>query len=1283
MTHLNKRQIQAKQGGFFQKLGNMLFGPELTEKLTKDNARNQDAYSKNNSSESEDAAIRTWLFRQLSFRKDRFHTIRGGKQDLVHGNMNGILSGLRVSTITWNVNRKSTPSHEELVNLIAENQQKMWEEAFMNKSNNNDDLKINHAIPDIIAIGLEEVDFSAQAFLLGETGAKRRWAGAFSLALNSYYESVNPSKAEVIGSNFFGAAQNKLQYVEVHSRQQMGICILVYVLRDLSRHISGVASGQIGTGLMKIGPNKGGVAVRLRVYETTLCFLCVHLAAHQRNVSRRNEDFAQVVMFTEMPSEEIVRYGWNRGLGGIVNESWESTDVRDDASDDLRFERLRQLTRHKISVREKEKEKMNQNDFADKQESNSESKSKLLKQKEQKQQQNTSSSINEFNHQQFEDQFGLPSPFRQFMPISLITLKGIERLQEDLEKESLFEPNFNVLQQIADEQEDQEQVKDENGSKGTVNKENNKNKKQNMHLDQKYLNEQEKDSKLELDQSDSTEDLKDFNQLFPFDVLIVLGDFNYRIDLPEDEIYTLLTCQIPKKDNNEDTVTSDKYNSIEKNKQQQIQDQQQNKGFNKETNKSAISTPTKKSDEDEVEKLLNQLPNRQTSMPNQQHTPLKSKIKSLPPSMIPHSQASMDQYSTPVKQRQLEKQQNSQEQNKQEQNNQQEPQQDNIQLAMLPDVPGEEISFQRNKLFKKNLSQSPSSQKLDRSDSNQEFILTQNPLNKSGSSQILKLTNPTANQSSLQSILLLQQLSTRQLSSSNLDSILQEQNETEQTEQQESQQQQIQQEQIEETPKIEQKLASTQSSIELDNIRASYEQKYSSILAQFTPDWRKRLNILRKNDQLQLQMKGFQVVRQQFDILGERVGQQQIQHIPPHTAFLGFREGRIRFAPTYKIKIGSDVYYRNDKEVRTPAWTDRILFAYRRNVREKENESDNREEIKEEQRQDDKQDNQTKANQQLIKNINSPLIRYDSLLSCRVSDHRAVAASFLFEVRLFDSYKFREMRNELLFALDKTENASQPSTKISTHAIELKVNERRRDVISRKIGNDITNQNGQLDKNQKKKTNQKKKKQQEQNVDKQSDNQEEQDDEYLLVSPQIHPEQNQSVEIIPSISNNNINNNSIIKSWIPSAFLISSQQQTQLIASPNQFNSQYIPPSSQFTVTNTGLVTCTYSFAPLPNYPDAIPQFLKIKPKQGVLFPGEQAKINVEFDVRVNNKTNINIGQIDGILENTIKLNNINQKNAFYKLDSLSQTILDSVVLIVRIKTATKENITQFERRRE
>jgi synaptojanin len=40
--------------------------------------------------------------------------------------------------------------------------------------------------------------------------------------------------------------------------------------------------------------NKGGVAIRLVLFNTSMCFVCSHFAAGQSQVNERNADYAEI-----------------------------------------------------------------------------------------------------------------------------------------------------------------------------------------------------------------------------------------------------------------------------------------------------------------------------------------------------------------------------------------------------------------------------------------------------------------------------------------------------------------------------------------------------------------------------------------------------------------------------------------------------------------------------------------------------------------------------------------------------------------------------------------------------------------------------------------------------------------------------------------------------------------------------------------------------------------------------------------------------------------------------
>lgn len=58
---------------------------------------------------------------------------------------------------------------------------------------------------------------------------------------------------------------------------------------------------RVKTGLAGTSGNKGGVALRFTYYNSSLCFVCSHFAAHQGQIKQRNDDFKQIYENTQFP----------------------------------------------------------------------------------------------------------------------------------------------------------------------------------------------------------------------------------------------------------------------------------------------------------------------------------------------------------------------------------------------------------------------------------------------------------------------------------------------------------------------------------------------------------------------------------------------------------------------------------------------------------------------------------------------------------------------------------------------------------------------------------------------------------------------------------------------------------------------------------------------------------------------------------------------------------------------------------------------------------------------
>ena len=85
----------------------------------------------------------------------------------------------------------------------------------------------------------------------------------------------------------------------------VGIALLVYVKAEHVTYVQDVQGVSIGVGLMGVMGNKGACAVRMQLYDSTLCFVSAHLAAHRGNVQGRNADFANIIDKAQFKEEDV------------------------------------------------------------------------------------------------------------------------------------------------------------------------------------------------------------------------------------------------------------------------------------------------------------------------------------------------------------------------------------------------------------------------------------------------------------------------------------------------------------------------------------------------------------------------------------------------------------------------------------------------------------------------------------------------------------------------------------------------------------------------------------------------------------------------------------------------------------------------------------------------------------------------------------------------------------------------------------------------------------------
>lgn len=114
-----------------------------------------------------------------------------------------------------------------------------------------------------------------------------------------------------IFEDFVAVAQNhsspssptSMSYRLIASKQMVGIFLSVWARKELVQHIGHLRISCVGRGIMGCLRNKGCISISLSLHQTTLCFVCSHLASGEKEGDelKRNSDVIEILKCTQFP----------------------------------------------------------------------------------------------------------------------------------------------------------------------------------------------------------------------------------------------------------------------------------------------------------------------------------------------------------------------------------------------------------------------------------------------------------------------------------------------------------------------------------------------------------------------------------------------------------------------------------------------------------------------------------------------------------------------------------------------------------------------------------------------------------------------------------------------------------------------------------------------------------------------------------------------------------------------------------------------------------------------
>ena len=155
--------------------------------------------------------------------------------------------------------------------------------------------------PDLIVVGFQEVvDLESKRVHAKSLFKKKSQKTPHDLEERSYRDWLYAIEAgiEQVYSN---------KYKLLKSDSLIGIFLVAFIKTELKPYCSSIETVQLKTGMKGYHGNKGAIAFRLIIFDTSIAFIVAHLAAGQKHVIERNKDVKEILRleFQQVTSDSV------------------------------------------------------------------------------------------------------------------------------------------------------------------------------------------------------------------------------------------------------------------------------------------------------------------------------------------------------------------------------------------------------------------------------------------------------------------------------------------------------------------------------------------------------------------------------------------------------------------------------------------------------------------------------------------------------------------------------------------------------------------------------------------------------------------------------------------------------------------------------------------------------------------------------------------------------------------------------------------------------------------